>query len=97
MRADDPRNPEEPSSPESGADWTNISYQNWPSDFIPSENGEEEAWGADNFELSRQVIKDFQGDLEKSGYKRKAGMDWFFIHPKKARDEWEKFKKRHHL
>ena len=82
---------------DSDPNWTRVSYENWPSDFVPSENGQQEAWGAGEFGVSEQIVKDFQGELEKSGYKRKEGTDWFFIHPKKAKAEWEKFKKKHRL
>ncbi len=82
---------------DSDPNWTRVSYENWPSDFVPSENGQQEAWGAGEFGVSKQIVKDFQGELEKSGYKRKEGTDRFFIHPKKAKAEWEKFKKKRRL
>lgn len=62
---------------DSDPNWTCVSYENWPSDFVPSENGQQEAWGAGEFGVSKQIVKDFQGELEKSGYKRKEGTDRF--------------------
>lgn len=94
-RTDSPRASEKsPIGFEQDPDWTKISYEDWPSDFVPAENGQQEAWGAGGFGISEQIVKDFQTDLESSGYKRKGGTDWFFIHPKKAKAEWEKFKRK---
>lgn len=79
-------------------DWTKISFQDdYPTSFVPSEDGEVEDWGAGEWRISRQLVKDFQNELEASGHKRHPGTDWFKIHPLAARCEWENFKKRHSL
>lgn len=69
---------------DSDPNWTRVSYENWPSDFVPSENGQQEAWGAGEFGVSEQIVKDFQGELEKSGYKGKRGDGPVFHPPKKG-------------